>query len=130
MIKIEKGTYIPSNEILCFWAKLNILREVEGLSPVDNLSVGIMGIFGTERRPADLTFKHDRTQTPPVTVCRVTSTGENFRRNVVRSTNCGIGHNTTRFSPIVDNASIADSQVNLVEADGHSVVGSVGCGMF
>lgn len=127
---MEKGTEIPSDQILCLWAKLNILGEVEGLAPVDDLSVCIMGIFGTERWPPNLTFKHDRAQTPPVTVCRVSSTSEDFRRNVVGSTNCRIGHNTTRLSPIVDNTPIAYSQVDLVEVDRHSVVRSVGCGMF
>ena len=31
----------------------NILREVESLTPVDNLAVGVVRIFGAERGPAD-----------------------------------------------------------------------------
>jgi hypothetical protein len=105
---------------------LNIFREVKRLAPVDDLSVGIMGIFSTERRPADLTFKHNRTKTPPVAVVRVAVTAEDLRSNVVRSTNSGISHESPGLSPIIDHATIADSKVDLVKIDGITVCGSTG----
>jgi hypothetical protein len=44
-------------------------------------------------------------------------TTEDFRSNVVRSTNGGISHDSTRLSPIIDDASIAYSEVDLVKVD-------------
>jgi hypothetical protein len=44
---------IPSNEVLSVMAKLLVWREVQVTGPVNNLSVRVMGLLGTEWRPAD-----------------------------------------------------------------------------
>jgi hypothetical protein len=44
-------------------------------------------------------------------------TTKDFRGNVVRSTNGGISHDSTRLSPIIDDTSIAYSEVDLVQVD-------------
>lgn len=85
-----------------------------------------MCVLGTERRPSDLTFEHDRTQTPPVTVLCIPVATEDFRSNVVRGTDGRVGHNSAGLSPIVDHASVADSQIDLVQVDRVPVGGFAG----
>jgi len=51
---------------------------------------------------------------------------KDFRGNVIRRTNRGISHDPTRLSPIVDDTSITDSEVDLVEIDRISVTRLVG----
>ena len=114
--------YIPSNEVLSVRAKLDILWEVQSLAPVDDLTVGVVSILSTEWWPSDLTLKHNRTQTPPITIIGIAMTSENLWCNVIRSTNCGVSHNSARLSPIVDNTTIANRQVDLVQADRVTVV--------
>lgn len=63
---------LPSDQILSIRTKLDVFWEVQGLAPVYDLTVGVMGVFGTERWPANLTLEHDRTKTPPIAVGRVT----------------------------------------------------------
>jgi hypothetical protein len=87
------------------------------LAPVDDLTVGVVSILSTERRPSNLALEHDCTQAPPITILTVTMTTKDFRSNVVRSTNRGISHDSTRLSPIIDDASIAYSEVDLVQID-------------
>ena len=87
------------------------------MAPVDDLTVGVVSILSTERGPSNLALEHDRTQAPPITILTVTMTTEDFRSNVVRSTNGGISHDSTRLSPIIDDASIAYSEVDLVKVD-------------
>lgn len=106
--------------------QLNVIREVQGLAPVDDLSVSIVGILSTERRPADLTFKHDSTQAPPVTVLSVAVTTEDLRGNVIGRTNGGVGHKTTRLTPVVDDTSVANREVDLVKVDRITITGPIG----
>lgn len=100
---------LPSNQILRLGAQLDVLGKVERLSPVHDLPVGIVCVLSTERWPSNLTFKHDRTQTPPIAVLGVSMTAENFRRNVIRGTNRRVSHHSPRLSPIVDDTSVTDS---------------------
>src|SRR3569833_1024397 len=67
---------IPSNEILSRNTQLNIIREVQALSPVHNLPIGIVAVLGAERRPTNETFEHDGAERPPVAVKGVAVTGE------------------------------------------------------
>lgn len=53
---------LPSNQILRFGTQSDVVREIQRLPPVDDLAVGIMAVFSTERRPAHQTLKHDGTQ--------------------------------------------------------------------
>lgn len=113
----QSGVFIPSNEIFGFRSKLNILREVEIRTPGDNLSICVMGIFGTERRPSDLTFEHDRTETPPIAIIGITMSTENFWSNIIGCTNSRVSHDSSRLSPVIDNASVANCEVDLVKID-------------
>lgn len=40
---------------------------------------------------------------------------ENFRGNVIRCTDSRVCHNTPRSTPVVNDSSVADSQIDLVE---------------
>lgn len=119
--RLKSAEIIPSNEILSFRTKLNILGEVERLTPVDNLPISVVGILSTERRPANLTLKHDRSQRPPITIVGIAVAAEDLRCDIIRGTDCGIGHNSSRLSPIVDRTSIADREINLVKVHRISV---------
>ena len=85
-----------------------------------------MGIFSTERRPANLTLKHNRSKTPPVTVMRVAMTAENLRSNIIWSANSGIGHESPGLSPVIDYTTVADSKVDLVKIYGIAICGFAG----
>jgi hypothetical protein len=85
-----------------------------------------MGIFSTEGGPADLTLKHDRAKTPPVTVMRVAVTTENLGGDVIGSTNSRVGHKPSGFSPVIDDTTVADSEVDLVKINGIAICWPVG----
>jgi hypothetical protein len=108
---------LPSNEVLGLRSKLNVLRKVKSLAPVDNLAICVMCFLGAERRPTNLTFEHDRAQTPPITVERITIAAEDLGSYVVRCANGRVRHDTTRLSPVIDRTTIADRQVDLVKVD-------------
>lgn len=76
-----------------------------------------MGILRAERGPANLTLKHDCTKTPPVTVLSITMAAEDLRGNVVRSANSGVGHESTGLTPVVNNATVANREINLIKVD-------------
>lgn len=70
------GTDVPSNAALCIWPLVLalliveewvLLGEVQRLTPINDFAVGVMGVFGTERRPADEAFEHDGSNRPPIT---------------------------------------------------------------
>jgi hypothetical protein len=109
------GEDLPSNEVLGFRSKLNIFREMKSLSPVHNLPIRVMGLFGAERRPTNLTFKHNSSKTPPVAVKRVAITSENFWSNVIWSPHSGVRHDSSRLPPIIDNSSVAYCKIDLVK---------------
>jgi len=96
------------------------------LAPVDNLSVCVMSILSTERRPADLTLKHDRTKTPPVAILSVTMSAEDLWCDVVWSANRGICHNTSRLAPIVNYSTVTNSEIDLIEIDRVAITRSAG----
>lgn len=73
----------------------NILREVESLTPVDDLAVGVMRIFGAERGPADQTFEHNGSNGPPVAAESVAFARKNLRGDVIRGSDGGVGHLST-----------------------------------
>jgi hypothetical protein len=39
---------IPSNEVFSFSREMNVVREEEVVSPINDLPIDIMGILGTE----------------------------------------------------------------------------------
>ncbi len=80
-----------------------------------------MRIFGTERRPAHQTLKHDCASGPPITRESITLATKDFRSDVIWSPNCGIGHNATGLAPSVDLRSIANGKIDLVKGDGVAV---------
>lgn len=51
-----------SDEILRLATQSYILREVQLILPIDNLAVRIVRILRAERRVADQTFEHDRSE--------------------------------------------------------------------
>lgn len=81
--------------------------------PVDNLPVGVMGVLGTERRPADQALKHDSSHGPPITAKGVALSIEDLRSDVVRGTNGGVSDATTRLAPCKD-LSAAHGEVDLI----------------
>ena len=96
MVEDGRKNGVPSDTFLCGWPRTTttlgikqgiIIGEIQRLSPVDNLSVGVMGILGTEWRPADQAFKHDSSDGPPVTAEGVALASEDLRGDVVRCTN-------------------------------------------
>lgn len=85
-----------------------------------------MGILGTERRPADKAFEHNRSDGPPVAGEGVALAAEDLGSDVIRSTDCGVRKGTTvRFTPSVDKAAVADGKIDLVKRDRVSVFGLV-----
>ncbi len=81
--------------------------------PIHNLSIGVMGIFGTEGRPADQALKHDGSNRPPVTAEGIALTSEDLGGDIVRRTNGGVGDATTRLAPCVD-LSAAHGEIYLI----------------
>lgn len=59
---------LPSDKVFSLGSKLDVVGEVKGCAPVDNLSVSVRCFFGAERWPSDLAFEHNGSKTPPVTV--------------------------------------------------------------
>jgi len=62
----------PSNHIFRLSTQPDILREPQLILPIDNLPIRIMSVLGTKRWVPDQAFKHDRTQTPPITLLTIT----------------------------------------------------------
>ena len=111
--------------MLCFGTELDVRREVEGVTPVDDLAVSVVRIVGAEGRPADETLEHDCSQTPPITLEAISLAAEDLRCDVVGRTDGGVGHDSTRLSPCVDLRAVADRQIDLVERDGVAILGFV-----
>ena len=42
---------------------------------------------------------------------------KNFRGNIIRCTDSGVCHNTSRSTPVVNDSSVADRQVDLVQVN-------------
>lgn len=80
----------PSNQILRFWTKMNIIWEDQSLSPSQDLSISVMSVLRAERWITTKTFEHDSTQRPPITFVSISLLKEDFRSNVIWSTNCRI----------------------------------------
>lgn len=104
------------------FAKSNVFREIERFAPIDNFAVSVVRVFGAERGPADETLEHDGADGPPVAAEGVAFTGEDFGSDVVRCSDCRVGHDATGFAPGVDLAAVADSEVDLIEVYGGAVV--------
>jgi hypothetical protein len=107
--------HLPSYEVFRIAAELLVRREVQMPWPVHNLAVGVMRFIGTERRPANEAFKHDGTNGPPIAAIVVALAAEDFRGNVIRSTDRGVCELTTRFTPGIDLLAVANGQLNLVQ---------------
>lgn len=88
--------------------------KVETLAPVDDFPVCIRGFLGTERGPPDQTFKHDRTDRPPIAQIGISLTIKYFGCNIVRGSDSRIRHSPTGFSPCIDLATIGHSQVDSI----------------
>lgn len=110
-----------TDKILSLSTKLDVVWEMKGLAPVDDLAVGVMLVLGAERGPSDLALEHNRAQGPPIAVEGVTGAGEDLWCDVVWSSDGGVGHDAARFTPVVDDSAVADGQVDLVEVDRHAV---------
>ena len=93
-----------------------VFGEIQCLPPIDNLSVSVMGILGTEGRPADQTLKHDSSDGPPITTEGVALASEDLRCDVVGGTNRGVSDATTRLTPRID-LSAAHGEIDLIERD-------------
>ena len=58
----SRASNLPSDEILSLHAQLDVVGEVEALSPVDDLAIRVVAVLGAERGPANQTFKHNGAQ--------------------------------------------------------------------
>ena len=65
-------------------------------------------MVGAEGGPANETFEHDGAKGPPVAAVSVTLAAEDFGSNVVWGSHGGVGESTTRLTPVVDLAAVAD----------------------
>ena len=97
------------------FAQRDVFREVKGVWPVDDLAVRVVGIFGTEGRPAHKAFEHDCAGGPPVAGEGIALAAEDLGCDIVGSPNGRIGHNAARFTPGVDLGAVANGKVDLVE---------------
>lgn len=113
---------IPSDENLSFVAQLLVWWEAEIFGPVHDLAVGVVWLFGTERRPADQTLKHDCTHTPPIAAFVISLTAKDLRSDVVRRTNRRICELSARLAPGVDLVAVRYRQLDLINADGVTVL--------
>lgn len=85
---------VPSNKMLGVPGENQFVWESKMLTPVDDLSVSIGWLFGTEWRPSDKTFKHNSSNRPPIAEIGVSLTVEYLRGNVIRGSNGGVCHST------------------------------------
>jgi hypothetical protein len=109
----------PSDQVLRLTPQNDVIGEVQRRSPADDLAISIMTTLRTERGPPDKALEHDSAQGPPIAVKGITVTCKDLGRDVVRSTNCGVRHNSARFAPVVNLRSVRDSEIDLV--NGHRV---------
>lgn len=82
----ETGKDLRFDEILRPRPKLDIVREIERVAPIDNLLISLPTILCTERWPPNQAFEHDGPNTPPVTAKGVALAAKDFRGDVVWST--------------------------------------------
>lgn len=94
-----------------------VWREVQVARPVDDLAIGVVSLFSTERWPADQTFKHDSSNTPPIAALVIASSTEDLGCDVVGSANSRKGQLTTRLSPGIDLFPVGNCELDLVYAD-------------
>lgn len=99
--------------------------------PIDNLAICIVRLFSTEWWPTNKALEHDSTNTPPIAALVIAFAAEDFRRDVIRSTNCREGQLTARLTPSVDFLSVRDCELDLVYADRITIrsngLGPIGC---
>lgn len=112
-----------ANKVLSLSTELDVIREMQGLTPVDDLAVSIILLLGAEGWPADLAFEHDRAEGPEVAVVAVSVSLKDLRGNVIWCSDRGVSHQATGFSPVVDHGAVGDCHVDLLEVDGHAVFG-------
>lgn len=96
------------------------------MSPIDNLAVRVVAIFGTEWRPADQALEHDGSQTPPIAVKAVSVAGKDLGCDVVRGSDGGVRHQPSTPTPVVDLRTVGDGQVDLVDGDRVTIAWTVG----
>jgi hypothetical protein len=116
-ITLEEVSTLPANEVLGLGTKRDIVREVQRLAPVYDLPVRIVAILGAEWWPADETLEHDGSEGPPIAVKRIAVLSEDLGCNVIRRADSRVRHQPTRSPPVVDNATVAHSQVDLVNCN-------------
>ena len=76
--------FLLSDEGLSFTAKWDVVRELKGIRPINNLAIGIPWFFSAEWRPADKAFKHNCSHRPPIAAKRIALPTKNLWCNVVR----------------------------------------------
>lgn len=112
-----EGGGLRANQTFGFSAERDFVREVQGVGPVNDLTVRIVGVFGAERGPTDQAFEHNGPHGPPVAAEGIASAAKDLRCDVIWSAHRGICHNAARLAPGVDLNPIADGQVDLVKRD-------------
>lgn len=105
---------LPSDQRLGITRENQLIREIQALSPVDDLPVGVGSVLRTEWRPSNQTFEHNSTNRPPIAKVGVSLAVENFRRNIIRSSNGRVCHSATGLSPSVDLSTVGYRQVNRI----------------
>ncbi len=110
----RRACSLLSDHIFCLTTQYQLIWKVQGLAPVDNLAVCVMGVFRTERRPSDKAFEHDSSDRPPVTEIGVSLVQEDLGCNIVRSSHGRIGHVSSRLAPCIDKSPIADREIDLL----------------
>lgn len=86
------------------------------------IGLRVMRIIRAEWWPPNDRLVHDGPQGPPVTAEAVTLPTEDFRGNVVWGAHSRVGHCPPGLTPVVDLASVADRQVDLVKVDRVSIL--------
>ena len=132
--RIRRMGNIPPNAVLCALPLFCLsglqqgvfIGKVQRAAPIDNLAIGIMGVFGAKWRPTDQAFEHDGSYRPPITSKGVALPTKNFRGDVIGSTHSGICKSSTvRLSPRVNKTSVTYRQVDLIQGDRVPVLGLV-----
>lgn len=62
---------------------MDILREIELLSPVHNLAIRLVSILTAEGRVSDQAFKHDCPQRPPIALLPISLLQKDLWCNII-----------------------------------------------
>src|SRR5271163_709580 len=88
----EKYFRVPSHKIFSVNGKMNIIGKTKCLSPMSDFNICLIAVFSTEWWITAKTFKHDGSQTPPVTLFTVSFACKNLWGDIVWRAYSRVGH--------------------------------------